>query len=403
MLQAGAIAAVCAFGLHAKCDNAGRIAAAHGHCGDPVRQSVTDYHEFTGQTEAVESPFPRPRAGLLAEDRFSGRDRGAAGGLLYEIDPREFEAAKARAEADVAKAQAQLTLALSEEQRTARLRSTNAVTEEEYQQRVATRQQAEAAVKQAQAALALADLDVSYTKIVAPIAGRVSRTCVTVGNLVGYSEPTLLTTIVRLDPIYVYFESPERNFLEYQELIRKQEAATAEQRKVPLEVGLETEQDFPHHGVIDFRESRVDATTGTVTIRGVLPNSDRMLVPGLFADSRARGRPHDELLVPDAAVASDQRGDYVLTVKSDNTVEYRAVTTGHSQDGLTVVAKGLSESDWVIVNGVQKARPGSRVAPEQTTIKPPAKATAAAPPVEQPIVSQRASDTGTVEHEGKLR
>lgn len=405
MLQAGAIAAACALGCTQSAPTRVALPPSTVTVAHPVRQSVTDYHEFTGQTEAVESAEIRARVrGFLQKIDFQEGTEVQQGALLYEIDPREYEAAVAKAQADVAKAQAQLALAQSEEQRTARLRSTNAVTEEEYQQRVATRQQAEAAVKQAQAALALADLDLSYTKIVAPIAGRVSRTRVTVGNLVGYSEPTLLTTVVRLDPIYVYFDAPERNFLEYQELIRKQEAATAEQRKVPLEVELETERDFPHRGVIDFRESRVDATTGTVTIRGVLPNSDRMLVPGLFARIRVPvGAPHDELLVPDAAVASDQRGEYVLAVKGDNTVEYRAVTTGHSKDGLTVVSKGLSETDWVIVNGVQKARPGSPVAPEKTTIQPPAKATAAAPPVEQPVVSQRGSDSGRGEREGKLR
>jgi len=227
---------------------------------------------------------------------------------------------------------------------------------------------------------------------------------VTVGNLVGYSEPTLLTTVMRLDPIYVYFDAPERNFLEYQALVREQGAATAEQRKVPLEVGLETEKDFPHHGVIDFRESRVDAGTGTVTLRGVLSNTDRLLVPGLFARIRVPvGAAHDELLVPEVAVASDQRGDYVLAVKNDNTVEYRPVTTGHSEGDLIVVSKGLSEEDWVIVNGLQKARPGGRVSPEQTTIEAPPASTAAAPPIDERAARQEPAATEPVEHDGKYR
>jgi RND family efflux transporter MFP subunit len=339
-----------------------KVAVAH-----PVRQPVTEYHEFTGQTEAVESAEVRARVrGYLVKIDFQEGTEVAQNTLLYEIDPREFQANVAKAEADVLRAQAQLALAQTEEQRSLRLRASNAATEEEYQQRIAARQQAEAAVKQAEAAAELAKLDLSYTRIVAPIAGRVGRTQVTVGNLVGVNEPTLLTTIVRLDPIYVYFEAPERQYLDYQKRIREQGAASAEQRKVPAFIALETDEDFPHQGVIDFRENRVDAGTGTITIRAVVPNPDRIIAPGMFARIRVPiGAPTERLLVPQMAVSSDQRGDYVLIVTPDNTVEYRAVKTGHSEGDLVVILDGLSDTDLVIVTGGQKTRPGGRVTTEQ--------------------------------------
>jgi RND family efflux transporter MFP subunit len=341
-----------------------KVAIAH-----PVRRPITEYHEFTGQTDAVESAEIRARVrGYLNKIDFQEGTEVEQGKLLYEIDPREYQANVAKAEADVLSAQAQLALAQAEEQRSARLRATNAATEEEYQQRIATRQQAEAAVKQGQAAVELAKLDLSYCNIVAPIAGRVGRTLITVGNLVGVSEPTLLTTVVRLDPIYVYFDAPER-YLEYQKKIQQQGAASAEERKVPAFVALETEQDFPNEGVIDFRENRVDPQTGTITIRAVLSNRDRTIAPGMFARIRVPiGSPTERLLVPQTAVASDQRGDYVLVVKPDNTVEYRLVKTGHVEGELIVVTEGLDENDSVIVSGTQKTRPGGKVTPQQAPV-----------------------------------
>jgi multidrug efflux system membrane fusion protein len=340
-----------------------KVAVAH-----PERRPITEYHEFTGQTDAVESADIRARVrGYLNKIDFQEGTEVEQGKLLYEIDPREYQANVAKAEADVLSAQAQLALAQAEEQRSARLRATNAATEEEYQQRIATRQRAEAAVKQSQAAVDLAKLDLSYCNIVAPIAGRVGRTLVTVGNLVGVSEPTLLTTVVRLDPIYVYFDAPERQYLDYQKKIQQQIAASAEERKVPAFVALETEDEFPHQGVIDFRENRVDPQTGTMTIRAVLPNNDRTIAPGMFARIRVPiGSPTERLLVPQAAVASDQRGDYVLVVKSDNTVEYRPVKTGHVEGEMIVIIQGLNENDSVIVSGTQKTRPGGKVTPEET-------------------------------------
>jgi RND family efflux transporter MFP subunit len=337
----------------------------------PAVTPITPFHEYTGETDAVESVDIRARVrGYLLKIDYQEGTEVKAGTLLYEIDPREFEAALERAEAQVLQAQSQLTLAQAELQRTTRLRTSNAVTEEEYQQRVATVQQAEATVKQGQAAVDLAKLDVSYTKITAPINGRVGRSLVTVGNLVGVNDPTLLTTITRLDPIYVYFNVPEQNYLDYQKRIRAGSVPSAEQREVPIFVSLENEEGFPHQGIIDFRESRIDPMTGTVTVRGVLPNADRIIAPGMFVRIRVPlGQPQDQLLVPQVAVAADQRGEYVLVVKSDNTVEARPVKTGEMEGEDIVIQSGISPSDWVVVNGTQKPRPGGKVAPKQTEMK----------------------------------
>jgi RND family efflux transporter MFP subunit len=337
----------------------------------PAVVPITPFHEYTGETDAVESVDIRARVrGFLTKIDYQEGTEVKAGTLLYEIDPREFEAALERAEAQVLQARSQVTLAQAELQRTTRLRASNAVTEEEYQQRVATVQQAEATLLQGQAAVDLARLDLSYAKIATPINGRVGRTLITVGNLVGVNEPTLLTTVVRLDPIYVYFNVPEKNFLDYQKRVQQGSAATAEQREVPVFVSLENEQGFPHKGIIDFRESRVDPMTGTVTVRGVLPNPDRMIAPGMFVRIRVPiGQPQDQLLVPQVAVAADQRGEYVLVVKSDNTVEVRPVKTGEMEGEDIVIQSGITVNDWIVVNGTQKARPGRKVAPKQTKMQ----------------------------------
>jgi RND family efflux transporter MFP subunit len=288
-----------------------------------------------------------------------------AGALLYEIDPREYEAAVQQAQADVQRLRAALAEATSEFNRVNAIRNTGAVTPEELVQRQSARDIAQAQVQQAQAALTNAQLQLSYTKLTSPIAGRIGRTLVTVGNLVGYSEPTLLTTVVSVDPMYVYFEAPEADYLEYQRLAQVENLPTAQNKSVPLFVGLATDRGFPHEGVINFRDNRVDPGTGTIQIRGSLPNPHRVLVPGLYVRVRVPfGKPMPKLLVPELAVAADQRGRYVLVVKPDNTVEQRPVTTGlTTDDHLVVIEKGVAADDWVVVNGLQKARPGAPVEP----------------------------------------
>lgn len=327
---------------------------------------ITDYGEFTGRIDAVETVEVRVRVkGFLQKIHFKEGTEVKKGTLLYEIDPSIYQAEVAKAEAALKQQEAQLQLAITEVTRVEALRGTvGAVSEEIYFQRVATREAARAAVQQAQAALQSARLELSYTKIYSPIDGRISKTLVTEGNLVGYNEPTLLTSIVRLDPAYVYFEATEREYLHYQQLIREEGVASATEDKIPVFVALINETGYPHEGVLNFRDNRVDPGTGTVLLRGEIPNNKRELIPGLFAHVRVPiGKAKPKLLVPETALSSDQRGQFLLVVKDDNTVEIRTVKTGNTQNGLSIINEGLKENDWVIVNGIQRAQPGMRVSP----------------------------------------
>jgi len=334
----------------------------------PIQRSLTRYLYFTGRIEAPERVEIRARVkGFLKSIAFNEGAEVKKGELLYEIDPREFEAALAQANANEQQQQALLRRAREEEQRGEALMSSRAISPEEYRQRATALEAARAAVEQAKAGVEAAKLPLGFTTIRAPIDGRVGRTLVTEGNLVGFNEPTLLTTIVSLDPMYVYFEVPERDFLEYQTMIREQAAPTAEAAKVPVSVGLATEEGFPHEGIIEFRNNEVQRGTGTMQLRGRLPNPDRVLTPGLFARVRVPvGAAKMHLLVPEHALSSDQRGDLVLVVKEDDTVETRLVKTGATtEDGLIVLTEGVRADDWIVVNGMQSARPGAKVQPKR--------------------------------------
>jgi RND family efflux transporter MFP subunit len=332
----------------------------------PVKRPIVNYREFTGRIEATDRVEVRARVkGFLEKILFKEGAEVKEGDLLYVIDPREYAAAVADAKAVVAKQEAQAQLAKEEAERGKQLLARKAMSTEEYQQRVATSNAAQATLAEAKAKLETAQLQLDFTQIHARIAGRVGRTLVTQGNLVGFNEPTLLTTIVAVDPVYVYFEVPEREFLDYQQKIREEGAPSAEQAKVPVHVGLADEKGFPHEGIIDFRNNQVDPGTGTIQIRGQLANPDRLLTPGLFARVRVPiGKAHDQLLVPEVALSSDQRGEFVLLVQDDNTVKAQPVKTGvTTDDGMVVLESGIQATDWVIVDGLQRARPGGKVQP----------------------------------------
>jgi RND family efflux transporter MFP subunit len=340
-----------------------KVTVAH-----PVRRDVADHREYTGHIEAVESVDVRARVrGFLDKVNFQEGTEVKAGDLLYVIDPREYEAAVQQAEADVQRLQAQLAQAESELGRVNQLRGTGAVTPEEVVARTSARDIARAQVRQAQAALANARLQLGYTKVTSPIPGRIGRTLVTVGNLVGAPDPTLLTTVARVDPVYVYFDVPEADYLDYQRLMQLQNLPPATKAETPLFVGLATDRGFPHQGTINFRDNRADPGTGTILIRGSLPNPQRVLVPGLYVRVRVPfGKPQPRLLVPEAAVGADQRGRFVLVVKADDTVEYRPVTVGiATDDHFVAIEKGVTADDRVVVNGLQKARPGAAVQPAE--------------------------------------
>jgi RND family efflux transporter MFP subunit len=341
----------------------------------PVARVVVDHAEATGRTDAVETYEVRVRVkGFLKAVKFREGSLVKKNQPLYEIDPRTFEADLESAQAETDRLRAQLKQAKSEAERAAFLRQMKsvAVSEEEYVQKVAAQEAAAAALRKAVAAVRTAELELSFTKINSPIDGVISRTLVTEGNLVGYNEPTLLTTVVRIDPIYVYFDLTERAMLEYDRLVRDQ-AATAFDARVPVHVGLAIDKGHPHKGHIDFRDNRVDPGTGTIRLRAVIDNKAGLLTPGLFCRVKLPiGLPQQRLLVAESALGLDQRGRFVLVVGADDVVDVHMVQVGAAtDDGLVVIERGLGPNDVVIVNGLQRARPGSKVAPKHVPMVPP--------------------------------
>jgi membrane fusion protein, multidrug efflux system len=329
----------------------------------PSARPLVEMAEVTGRAEAPETYEVRVRVkGFLDSIKFREGARVKKGDLLYEIDPRTFKEDVESAKAEVGRLQAQLKQAGSEADRAQRMRQTSAISQDEFIQKMAAQDITLAAVRKAEAAARSAELELSFTRIVSPIDGVIGRTLVTRGNLVGYNEPTLLTTIVRSDPIYVYFDLPERLKLEYDRLVREQ-GATAFDARVAVQVGLVIDKGYPHKGVIDFVDNMVDPGTGTIRLRAVVDNKAGILTPGLFCRVKIPiGAPRDRWLVPENAVGLDQRGRYVLVVEADDMVATHSVKTGMTtDDGLIVIEEGLAGNEWVIVNGLQRARPGMKV------------------------------------------
>ena len=326
-----------------------------------VSRETADSEDFTGHFDAVERVELRPRvSGYVSA--ISHRDGGEVkkGDVLFEIDPRPYQAESKRAHAQLAQARAALTLAQSEQQRAVQLIAAHAISREEQESRDAALTQAQANADAAQAAVDSADLDLSFTRVTAPVAGVVSRAVVTTGNLVTAGQ-TLLTTVVSVDPIYVNFDSDEQGFLRF--MNHRGGAAT------PVAVGLANEDGFPHKGQLAFVDNELDAATGTVRARGRLDNHERRFTPGMFARVQLTGTQHyTALLVNDSAIGTDQSVKYVLLVGKDNVVQYRAVRTGPVVDGLRVIREGLAAGDTIVVNGLQRVRPGMAVAPQKVAM-----------------------------------
>lgn len=342
----------------------------------PVIQEVTDYLEFTGTTVAFDHAEARARvAGVLESMHFTPGTYVEQGELLFVIDPRQYKAELQAAEAELASAQADVKLAQTELARAKELYKQNAGPESDvvkWQGQLGTTR---ADILIAEAKIESAELLVEYSQVAAPISGRVGREQVDLGNLVGNGEATLLTDVTRFNPMYVYFNLNERNLLRllkvYREKIQERGGDTTstylKQENMPVYMGLADEEDYPHEGILEFAESAVDTGTGTMELRGIFVNDGRppALLPGLFArvrvpvDQRA-----DMLLVTERAVAQDQGGTYLLVVNSENKVERRSVTTGQRIDGMAVIEEGLLKDDQVVVEGVQRARPGRMVTPQ---------------------------------------
>ncbi len=330
----------------------------------PVVRDVTNYVYFTGYTEARKSVELRARVeGYLENFSFQPGALVKEGDLLFTIDPKPFEARVAQARADLQTRQAELKLAEAALKRKQSAYREKAVSELTVLEAEADYSKSEAEVKGAQAALDDSLLQLDYTRIHAPISGRISRNYVDVGNLVGAGgDKTLLATIVNYDPIYVYFNVDERSLLLYKRHNQGRTPATAAENKPRIFLALAGDKGYPYKGYGDYLANTVDLATGTIQARAIFDNTDLFIEPGLFARVRM---PYevvkDALLVPDAALAADQRGRYLLTVDRDNIVQYRPVETGTQVDGLRVITKGITAEDRVIVKGIQRARPGSPV------------------------------------------
>ena len=347
----------------------------------PLQQEVTDYLEFTGTTHAFEEVEVRARvAGFLKSMEFSSGTQVEKGDLLFVIDPREYEAELNAANAALSSAEAQLKRAKIEFARAEKLFKQKAGAETDVVKWRGQRDVARADVLRAKAKIEKADLDLSYTQVTAPITGRVGRNLVDLGNLVGEREPTLLTTVTRYDPMYAYFNLNERDLLKVMAMNRKKLREkghdSAEDPEIQADnqvfLAIASEKGYPHQGKLDFAESSVDQDTGTLQLRGVFPNpgDPPVLIPGLFVRLRIPVEKRENaLLVTERAIGSDQSGRYLLAVNSENTVEKKPIRVGQLVDGLRVIGEGLRPDDRVVVNGLQRARPGAKVDPEQTDMK----------------------------------
>jgi RND family efflux transporter MFP subunit len=323
----------------------------------PVEREVTTYGQFTGRTVAIESVDVRARVqGILQQMSFRPGSDVKQGDLLFVIEPTLYEARVQQHEADLQGAEAKARAAQEQLKITEEIFARRAGSKADLVEKTQTRDEAQSAIARARADLAAAKLDLSYTRIYAPISGRIDRNYVDLGNLVGAGEATLLATIVREKPIYVYFDVSERDLLAHPELLDGGLKASAP--PLPVFLGLGDESGFPRTGTLDFTSNRIDASTGTIELRAVFPNADGRIVPGLFVRARvpyAHGR---SLLVPDDAVLADQRGRYVLVVGANDVVEQRPVEMGALDGSLRVIASGLASTDRVVVRGMQRARPG---------------------------------------------
>jgi len=333
-----------------------------------VSRKVTEFDEFTGRFEAVERVELRPRvSGYISSVNFTDGDEVRKGDVLFVIDPRPYVAGRDKARAQLAQARSQLALAKSERERATKLLGQHAISQEEFDTRTAGNEQAQASVEAAQAALDAAALDLEFTRVTAPIAGRISRALVTSGNYVA-SGVTPLTTLVSLDPIYVTFDGDEQAYLRYNKLARSARGSSHEARN-PVVVGLANESGYPHQGALVFLDNALDPATGTIHSRALLDNHERLFTPGLFARIRLLdSAQHDAVLVNDSAVGTDQTVRYVLVVGTGNKVEYRPVQLGPVIDGLRVVQSGLAAGENVVVNGLQRVRPGAQVQPHHVAM-----------------------------------
>lgn len=320
-----------------------------------ISKEITEWDEFTGRIEAKETVELRPRVGgYLAGMHFEEGREVKKGQLLFSIDDREYRAALDTAQANLARAQTRLDLASSDLERSNKLLSARAVSQEEFATRQAEVRQASADIRSAQAQVRQAQLNLEFTRIESPIDGRIGIAMMRPGNLVTPGS-SLLATVVSLDPMYVYFEGDERTYLKYQDLARAGDRPSSRDFKNPVRMGLANESGYPHQGVMDMVDNQLNAQTGSIRGRAVFENKDGSLTPGLFARVQLLGSAkHGAMLIHDRAVLTDQNRKFVYVVGAKGEAVRKEVELGATYEGLRIVNAGLSPEDRVVINGTSK-------------------------------------------------
>ena len=339
----------------------------------PMVKEIIEWDEYPGQFEAVSSIDVRARiSGYLEQIHFTDGQMVNEGALLFSIEKRPFEIARDSAQAQLAEANAQLSLANRNLKRYEKMREGNIVGEAEYDDRVEAVSAARAAVAVAQAQVRDAELDLGYTEIYAPVTGRISRHEVSIGNLItgGYSgDVTLLTTIVTVDPIHLDFDMSEANYLAYQRATERGAMPSMRDSHIQVFAKLPDEQAWPHEGILEFLDNQVNATSGTIRARATFANGDLAFTPGQFAHVRVPGSElYTAILLPESAIVTDQSQKIALVVDAEGTVGVKILRVGPGHDGMRIIREGLSPDDAVIIDGLMRARPGSKVTPEMGEI-----------------------------------
>lgn len=331
-----------------------------------VSERITEWDEFTGRLQAPETVNLVPRvSGYIEQVHFTEGALVNKGDLLVQIDPQPFAAEVARLKAELQSAQSALALAESEYQRAEKLSVARAISAELLDTRLASKQQTAANVASVKAALHRAELDLSYTRITAPISGRVSYALITAGNYVNAGQ-SQLTSLVSTDKMYAYFDVDEQSYLKYLRLSEDgKRADTRDATANPVYMALADDSDYQHMGNIDFVDNSVNQQTGTIRIRATFANSDNSLLPGLFARIKLVGSDsYQGILIDEKAIGTDLNNKFVLLVNAENQLEYRAVKLGEKVNGLRIVREGLSANDKIVVNGLQRVMPNIQIAPK---------------------------------------
>lgn len=336
----------------------------------PKQQNLVEWDEYTGRFDAVESVDVRARvSGYLVEVAFKDGQNVKKGDLLFVIDARPFERALDLAKAELAQAQTKSENANLDVERGRPLMERKILSEKNYDDRANLLRDAQASIKVAEAKVATAQLELDFTRMTAPIDGRIGRSQVTAGNWVAAgsaANSTVLTSIVKQNPVHVYFDVSENNFLKYKRLAQRGEGGGAAEIGGVIEIALPDETGFPYKGKLDFLDNRLDSGTATVRGRALVENDKLLFSPGMFARVRIPGSArYDALLLPDAAIGTDQTSKFVLVVEDDGTVRKKSVKLGPLYSNLRVVREGIGAQDWVVTKGVQRARPGQKVAAER--------------------------------------